>query len=89
MIKRQKEKKKKGPVEKIIQKIKKMNPIRHRATHHKGSATQGNTDGTLNEGRDPPTLPPGALISSFTNITDLNRQNSLRSEYATITATSE
>ena len=84
--KKKPEEKKKG----VIQKVKLLRPLRHMATHTTVSSNVRDGDNSAGgEGRDPPSIPPGAAMTAFTNLTDLNRQNRLGSEYRTLHATAE
>ena len=84
---------KKDPVKKPVKKdspiVQRIKPFQiHTATHHTtvSNARDGNNDGE--NSRDPPTaVIPGS--QAFTNLTDLNRQIRIGSEYATQNATAE
>ena len=83
----------KKPVKKDnpIQKIKHLKPVqRHTATHHPAASNARDGNNREGDSRDPPTaVLPGAQVNAFTNLTELNRQIRIGSEYATQNATAE
>jgi len=73
----------------VIQKVK-LRPLRHIATHTTVSSNARDSNNSAGgEGKDPHSIPPGAVMTAFTNLTDLNRQNRLGGEYRTLHATAE